>query len=130
MASKRIDAFLLPLMAVVSFSAGGFLASAVSVCNKEGLTVNRMIRLGRKIVEVVQQGKAMPIVIDELVADGTCMENDCRDAWGQRFEIKLGESGELYLVSSGDPAVRDIRQGVEFTISIAIPKRGGNGEER
>ena len=130
MAGKRISVFSLLLIAIVSFSAGGFLASAVSVCTKEGLIINRMIRLGRKIVEVAKQGKAMPTVVDDLVADGTCIENECQDAWGQRFEIKSGEAGEQYLVSSGDPAVRDICPGVEFTISRAIPKRCGDGEER
>ena len=124
MASKRINIFSLLLIAVVSFAAGGFLASAVSVCTKEGQTINRMIRLERKIVGVVEQGKAMPTAVDELVADGTCMENECQDAWGQRFELNLGEAGELYLVSLGDPAVRAICPGVEFTISRILPNGG------
>ena len=121
-----MNIFLLLLAVVVSFSAGGILASSVSVCTKEGLTINRMTRLERKIVEVGKRGKAMPTVVDELVSDGSCIENECQDAWGQRFEIKSGEAGELYLVSSGDPAVRDICPGVEFAISRAIPKRGGD----
>ena len=125
MASKRINIFSLLLIAVVSFAAGGFLASAVSVCTKEGQTIDRMINLERKIVGVVEQGKAMSTAVDELVADGTCMENECQDAWGQRFEIKLGEAGELCLASSGDPAVRDICPGVEFTISRILPNGGG-----
>ena len=130
MACKRINIFSLLLIAVVSFAAGGFLASAVSVCTKEGQTIDRMIRLARKIARVVEQGKAMPTAVDELVADGTCMENECQDAWGQRFELSLGEAGELYLVSSGDPAACDICPGVEVAISRAIPKCGGDGEER
>ena len=124
MASKRINIFSLLLIVVVSFAAGGFLASAVSVCTKEGLTIDRMILLERKIVEVTKQGKAMPTAIEEIVADETSMGNECRDAWGQKFEIKSGEAGELYLVSSGDPAVRAICPGVEFTISRIIPRCG------
>ena len=124
MASKRINIFSLLLIAVVSFAAGGILASAVSVCTKEGQTIDRMIRLERKIVRAMEQGRAMPTAVDELVADGTCMENECQDAWGQRFEIKSGEAGELYLVSLGDPAVRAICPGVEFTISRILPNGG------
>ena len=125
MAGKRINIFSLLLIAVVSFAAGGFLASAVSVCTKEGQTIDRMIRLERKIVRVVEQGKAMPTAVDELVADGTCMENECQDAWGQRFGIKSDEAGELYLVSLGDPAVRAVCPGVEFTISRILHNGGG-----
>ena len=124
MASKRISIFSLLLIAVVSFAGGGFSASTVSVSTKEGLTINRMIRLERKIVRIVGQGKAIPTAVDELVADGTCTGNECQDAWGQRFEIKSGEAGELYLVSLGDPAVRDICPGVEFTISRILPNGG------
>ena len=124
MASKRINIFSLLLIAVVSFAGGGFSASTVSVSTKEGLTINRMIRLERKIVRVVEQGKAMPTAVDELVADGTCIENECLDAWGQRFELNLGEAGELNLVSLGDPAVRAVCPGLEFTISRILPNGG------
>ena len=75
-------------------------------------------------MRIVEQGKAMPTAVDELVADGTCTENECQDAWGQRFELNFGEAGELYLVSLGDPAVRAICPGVEFTISRILPNGG------
>lgn len=85
---------------------GALCASLVSVVPKDGMTVNKLIRLGRKLSDATEHMKVLPATIEELASKGICRKQDCRDAWEVPFTIKSCEGGTISIISHGDPRIK------------------------
>ena len=99
---------------------GGLCASLVSVVSTDGMTVNKLIRLGRKLSDAKEYMKDSPVTIEELVAKGICRKEDCLDAWGVPFKMKSSESGTFIIISQGEPSVPKLFPHVKVSITGVV----------
>ena len=95
---------------------GALCASLVPVVSKDGMTVNKLIRLGRKLSDATEHVKVIPTSIEELASKGICCKQDCRDAWGVPFTIKSCEGGTISIISHGEPGIQ--KQFPDVKVSI------------
>lgn len=99
---------------------GSLCASLVSVVPADNMTVNKLIRLGRKLSDAKEHMKVSPTTIEELTAKGICRKEDCLDAWGVPFRIKACERGTFYISSQGEPRIKKLFSHVKVSITGVI----------
>ena len=99
---------------------GSLCASLVSVVPKDIMTVNKLIRLGRKLSDATEHMKDYPATIEELAAKGICRKEDCLDAWGVPFTIKYCKNGTASVVSYGEPRIQELFPDVKVAITGII----------
>ena len=118
---SRLQYFFVMLAWCVTFALiGSLCASLVSVVSKDGLTVNKLIRLGRKLSDAAEHTKVPTSTIEEVVSKGICHKEDFLDAWSEPFKMESCKSGTVSIISQGEPRIQKLFPGVKVSITGVI----------